>query len=111
MDTKNKLLIGHAMPIIFLGIIWILGGCGAVGKNFNASDIENIINGTTTQAEIRIMFGEPFKTGIQNSRPVWVYEYNHYHLINDNASKDLIVVFDPNGIVQSHQYMTSEPTP
>ena len=57
------------------------------------------------------MSGRPFKTGIQNGQPIWVYEHNRYHLINDNTSKDLIVIFGPNGIVQSHQYMTSEPTP
>ena len=99
------------MLIIFLGTILALGGCGTVGKNFNGSKIKNIANGITTQAEIKIMFGKPFKTGIQNDQPIWVYEHNRYHLINDNASKDLIVIFGPNGVVQSHQYMTSEPTP
>ena len=96
--------------IIFLGIVWILGGCGTVGKNFNESKTANIANGITTQAEIKIMFGKPFKTGIQNGQPVWVYEHNHYRLINDNVSKNLIIVFSPNGVVQSHQFMTSETT-
>jgi len=101
----------YIMPIIFFGTILVLGGCGTVGKNFNVYEAENIANGITSKAEIRAMFGKPFKIGIQNGQPVWIYEHNRYHLINDNTSKDLIVIFGPNGIVQSHQYMTSEPTP
>ena len=80
-------------------------------KKTESFKTKNIVNGITTQTEIKIMFGKPFKTGIQNGQPIWVYEHNRYHLINDNVSKDLIVIFGPNGVVQSHQYMTSEPTP
>ena len=105
------MLIRCIMPIIFLGIVLVLGGCGNVGGNFNGYKAENIANGITTQMEIKAMFGKPFKTGIQNGQLIWVDEHNRYHLINDNTSKDLIVIFGPNGVVQSHQYMTSEPTP
>ena len=97
--------------IIFLGTVWVLVGCGTIGKNFNESKIENIANGITTQAEIKIMFGRPFKTGIQNGQPIWVYEHNHYYLVEDGASKDLIILFGPNGVVQSHHFMISEPSP
>lgn len=96
---------------IFLGTVWVLVGCGTIGKNFNESKTANIANGITTQAEIKIMFGRPFKTGIQNGQPIWVYEHNRYYLIEDGASKDLIIIFGPNGVVQSHQFMTSEPSP
>ena len=105
------MIIRWIIPIIFLGTILVLGGCGTAGKKFDGSKVKNIANGITTQAEIKIMFGKPFKAGIQNGQTAWVYEHNRYHLINDSASKDLIVIFGPNGIVQSHQYMTSEPNP
>ena len=98
----------YATLIIFLEIILILAGCGTVGENFNASKAKNIVNGISTREDIKIMFGKPFKTGVQNGKPVWVYEHNYYHLINDNASKNLIIVFGPNGVVQSHQFMASE---
>jgi len=89
----------------------ILGGCASAGKNFNESKISKIANGTTTKTELRAIFGEPFKTGIQNGQPVWIYEYNVYKAVNNDSSKDLIIVFGPNGVVQSHQFMSSEPTP
>ena len=96
---------------IVMGIILILGGCGTAGKNFNASKIENISNGVTTQLEIKKMFGKPFKTGMQNGQPVWVYEHHYYNLINNDVSKDLIIIFGPNGVVQSHQFMSNKSTP
>ena len=96
---------------ILLGLLLALGGCGTAGKNFNESKILKIANGTTTRAEVRKMFGEPFKTGTQNGLPVWVYEYNHYHAIKDDKSRSLVVVFGSNGVVQSHQFMSSDSTP
>ena len=101
----------YIVLIIFLGIISILGGCASAGKNFDESKISKIANGITTRAELRKMFGEPFKTGVQNGQPVWVYEYNLYDAVNNDTSKDLIIVFGPNGLVQSHQFMSNEPTP
>ncbi|KMP10911.1 hypothetical protein UZ36_06155 [Candidatus Nitromaritima sp. SCGC AAA799-C22] len=96
---------------LLLGTFWTLGGCGTVGKNFDESKITRIVNGTTNRAEIRKMFGKPFKTGIQNGQPVWVYEFNQYRSIDNDKSKDLIIVFSLDGVVQSHQFMSSEPTP
>ena len=95
--------------IILVGIILLLGGCGTAGKSFNASKIGSIVNGTTTQSDIKKIFGEPFKTGIQNGQPIWVYEDHHYSIISNDSSKDLIIIFGPNGVVQSHQFMSSKP--
>ncbi len=96
---------------ISLGLLLALGGCGTAGKDFNESKISKIVNGTTTRTEIRKMLGEPFKTGTQNGLPVWVYEYNRYHAIKNAKSKNLVVVFGSNGVVQSHQFMSSDSTP
>ncbi len=96
---------------ILLGSLLALGGCGTAGKDFNESKVSKIINGTTTRAEIRKMFGEPFKTGTQNGLPVWVYEYNLYYSLENDKSKNLVVVFSSDGVVQSHQFMSSDSTP
>ena len=96
--------------VILVGIILISNGCGASGKSFNTSKVESIVNGVTTRSDIEKMFGEPFKTGIQNGQPIWVYEDNHYSIIREETSKDLIIIFRPDGIVQSYQFMSSKPT-
>ena len=101
--------MNHIGLIILVGTILLPGGCGTAGKSFNASKIGSIVNGTTTRSDIKKIFGEPFKTGIQNGQPIWVYEDHHYSIISNDSSKDLIIIFGPNGVVQSHQFMSSEP--
>ena len=95
--------------VIVVAIVLISNGCGTVGKSFNVSKVETIVNGTTTQSDIKKMFGEPFKIGIQNGQPIWVYEDHHYSIIGEETSKDLIIIFSPNGIVHSYQFMSSKP--
>ena len=101
--------MNHIGLIILVGTILLPGGCGTAGKSFNASKIGSIVNGTTTRLDIKKIFGEPFKTGIQNGQPIWVYEDHHYSIISNDSSKDLIIIFGPNGVVQSHQFMSSKP--
>jgi len=95
--------------VIVVGIILISNGCGTVGKSFNTSKVESIVNGTSTRSDIKKIFGEPFKTGIQNGQPIWVYEDSHYSIIREETSKDLIIIFSHDGIVQSNQFMSSKP--
>ena len=95
--------------VIVVGIILISNGCGTAGKSFNTSKVESIVNGITTRSDIKIMFGEPFKIGIQNGQPIWVYEDHYYSIIREETSKDLIIIFSHDGIVQSYQFMSSKP--
>ena len=95
--------------VIVVGIILTSNGCSTVGKSFNTSKVESIVNGVTTRSDIKKMFGEPFKIGIQNSQPIWICEDHHYTIIREETSKDLIIIFSPDGIVQSYQFMSSKP--
>ena len=92
---------------IFLAIFWF--GCGSVGKNFDESLYTKIAKGTTNKKDIQAMFGDPFKKGIQNGSPVWTYEYNYVNAFGTDIIKDMIIVFDKNGLVKSHQLMTNSP--
>jgi hypothetical protein len=89
--------------------LFILGGCGTTGKNFDESKVKKIVNGSTTADEVKQILGPPFKKGMQNGKMVWVYEYNHYHSLGSDLSKDIFVTFDEKNIVTRHQLMTSHP--
>ncbi len=95
---------------IFLALtVFAIAGCGSVGKPFDSSLSETIVEGQTTQAEILTKFGEPFKKGTQNGDLVWVYEYNEYKGSGNSLSKNLTLVFDRNNIVKSRQTMSTAP--
>ena len=85
-------------------------GCGSVGKEFNLDQVQTIENGKTTREDIALTFGQPFKVGIQNSHPIWVYEQSKYQIIGDGESKSLIVEFDDKGVVRNHSIMSNEPS-
>ena len=96
-----------SLAAIILAIFF--SGCATVGKNFDESLYANIAKGTTTHKEIETMFGPPFKKGIQNGYPVWTYEYNYVNTLGSDIIKDMIIVFEKNGVVKSHQLMTNTP--
>ncbi|MFQ5483146.1 MAG: outer membrane protein assembly factor BamE [Nitrospinaceae bacterium] len=94
------------LAILIIGA-WLLAGCGTVGKEFDMALTKAVVNGQTTKQEVRSMFGKPFKTGIQNGEEIWIYERSQYSVMGNDFSKNLIVVFNPQGIVSSHQIMAS----
>ena len=89
-------------------VFLFLAGCGVMGTDFDASKVQSINVGTTTKADIKSMFGKPFKTGIQNGHPVWVYERSRYSAVGSGSSKSLIVEFDDNDVVRKYQIMSNE---
>ena len=93
---------------LLLCFSWTLG-CGTVGKDFDMEQAQAIENGKTTREDIALMFGEPFKVGVQNSHPIWIYERNKYKALGDDTSKSLTVEFDDNGVVRNHSIMSNEP--
>ncbi len=106
---KTASTFTRASKIILLASFLFAYGCGSYGKNFNASLYKNIVAGITTQKEIHAMFGSPFKRGIQNGYPVWIYEYNFYSSLGNNITKDMVIVFDHRRVVKSRQIMTNQP--
>ena len=97
------------ISIVAIILALFLSGCGTVGKDFDESLYANIVKGTTTHKEVQAMFGPPFKKGIQNGYPVWTYEYNYVNSLGSDIIKDMIIVFEKNGVVKSHQLMTNTP--
>lgn len=96
------------LATLFLCLSWTLG-CGTVGKDFDIAKAQTIENGKTTKVDIAMMFGEPFKTGIQNGHSIWIYERNKYKALGDDTSKSLTVEFDDNGVVRNHSIISNQP--
>ena len=97
----------YVMNIILLTSLLFAFGCGTTGKNFDESLYKNIVVDTTTHQEIQSMFGPPFKKGIENGNRIWIYEYNFYNSLGNDITKDIIIVFDKQGVVKSHQMMAN----
>ena len=75
-----------------------------VGETFPFYKVRQIEVEKTTMAEIREMFGEPWRTGLENGERTWTYgEYGV------NISRDLVIRYDDQNVVKSYSFSSSEP--
>ncbi len=113
--------------ILFLSVIFISGlmltGCATTrditGKPISTSNVDKIINGTTTKSQIISMFGPPYSIKKNPFKPgVVTYKYRfrykkYVHLGNEILTtstrkfKEKLYIVIKNGIVISHSFTTT----
>ena len=98
----------NRLTIFELAILFFLAGCGTMGKDFNASKVNNIQNHVTSQSEILKNFGTPFKEGTQNGLAMWTYQFDQYNAIGPENSKDLVILFDKKDTVNSYRFTSTK---
>lgn len=94
--TTLMLLVALGLPVT---------GCmPTVGRAFPVYKIRDIEVEKTTMAEVRQMFGDPWRTGLENGKRTWTYgEYGV------NISRDLVIRFDDQNLVKSYSFSSSLP--
>lgn len=86
----------------------VLVGCATVGRDFATHNVDQIKIGETTRAEIQEMFGEPWRTGIEDGRRTWTYGKYKWSALGEDETTDLVVRFNNDGTVSSYVYNTTE---
>ncbi|HEY5657317.1 MAG TPA: outer membrane protein assembly factor BamE [Myxococcota bacterium] len=81
-----------------------LAGCLNVGQEFPVAPVKKIQIGKTTQDDVRAMFGEPWRTGIEDGQRTWTYGRYRYSVFAPAATRDLVVRFDTRGLVTSYTF-------
>lgn len=99
---KSRLLI----PLTLLAslVLPFFGCMPSVGRPFPVKQVRQIEIGATTKTEIRQMFGDPWRTGIENGFRTWTY--GDYSL---NKTRDLVIRFDEQNVVKSYSFSSSNP--
>lgn len=103
--TKQTFGIGVLLVVLSLGVL----GCVTVGREFSADAVSEIRIGETTREDVRRLFGEPWRTGIEDGKRTWTYAYYRHAWFGKTSTRDLILRFDENGVVVSYTFNTSEP--
>jgi outer membrane protein assembly factor BamE (lipoprotein component of BamABCDE complex) len=83
--------------------------CVSVGREFPAEDVTRLEIGSTTQQDVRRIFGTPWRTGIEDGQRTWTYGHYRYSLFGSASTRDLVVRFDASGVVSSYSYNTTAP--
>ena len=94
--------------VLLLLILLALNGCASVGRDFPTHLVTQIRIGETTQADIRAMFGEPWRTGIENGQRTWTYASYRWSAFSETQTTDLVVRFNDDGTVASYVFNTTE---
>lgn len=83
-------------------------GCASVGRDFATHKVEDIEIGETTRAEVETMFGEPWRTGVEDGKRTWTYGKYRWSAFGEAETTDLVVRFNEDGTVSSYVYNTTE---
>ena len=89
--------------------VLLLTGCVTTGRDFPADPVKSIVNGKTTKEDVRQMFGAPYQTGIEDGRESWTYYRIRHRGAGRTESKELHIVFDKKGLVESYSFSETSP--
>ncbi len=96
--------VNAVICLAILSILLISACSKATGRPFAVSRVQEIQIGATTKGQIKQMFGEPWRTGIEDGFRTWTY--GQYSLQN---SRDLVIRFDNKDLVKSFSFSSSYP--
>lgn len=86
-----------------------LSSCMTTGRAFPEENVKKIEIGKTTQQDVKELFGQPWRTGIEDGLTTWTYGTYKYQMLGASGGSDLVVRFDDNGKVASYSYSAPNP--
>ena len=94
--TTLMLLVALSLPAVGCMPTW--------GEAFPAYKVREIEVDKTTMVEVRQLFGDPWRTGLEKGQRTWTYgEYGV------SISRDLVIRFDALNVVKSYSFSSSVP--
>ncbi len=101
MQMPKRLTILMLLAALSLPV----SGCSlSTGRPFPVQKVRQIELNKTTKEEIRQMFGEPWRTGLDDGKRTWTYgEYSTTY------TRDLKILFDDRNVVKSYSFSSSVP--
>ena len=94
------------IPMCFAAI---LCGCMTLGKPFEVAPVPSIELGKTTDKDLNRMFGEPYRTGIEDGSNTATWLHYKLSVFGDQRTRDLYVKFNSDGTVKSYAFNSNIP--
>ena len=94
---------------IALFALWVGVGCMTVGQDFPVDPVREIEIGVTSRDDVQRMFGDPWRTGIEDGERTWTYGIYRYSIFGYAVTRDLVVRFDATGLVSSYSFNSTRP--
>ena len=87
----------------------LLAGCMTMGKPFRATQVPLIEAGKTSSADLRAMFGEPQRTGLDDGDATETWLHYKLRLFGAQDTKDLYVRYGKDMRVKSYSFNSTFP--
>jgi outer membrane protein assembly factor BamE (lipoprotein component of BamABCDE complex) len=100
---------GRLFTILGTAAALSLAGCMTVGRDFPAGNVSKLRIGSTSREQVRELFGEPWRTGVEDGQRTWTYGRYRYALLGTTQTRDLVVRFDEQGVVASYTFNSTDP--
>ena len=101
---------GHSA--VWLGLLvaatMMLAGCNTVGEPIQNEAVPRIQKGETTLEEVREIFGNPQRIGVEDGQLTWTYMHYSASIFGRFEGRDLVVKFDNQNRVSSYNYATTD---
>jgi hypothetical protein len=91
---------------LVLGVVFFLNACVTVGQEFSP-EVRWIEKGKTTRQEIDKRIGAPWRTGYDSGLYTYTYGFYRYSVFRPARTRDLVVRFLPDGMVESYSFSSS----
>lgn len=94
--------------LVALAASALLAGCITVGAEFPHAAISQLEPGKTTQSDVRDIFGDPIRVGVDDGQLEWSYANYRASLFGAFEGRDLVIKFDQEtNRVASYSYHTT----
>jgi outer membrane protein assembly factor BamE (lipoprotein component of BamABCDE complex) len=104
-----KTLLADRGKAALLGLAGILclAACVRIGQPFPTQRVPSIEIGKSTKDDVSKIFGQPFRTGLEDGDTTWTYVNYRLAVFGSQCTQDLVVRFGPGDVVKSYAYNTS----
>lgn len=104
MSQLKKITLSVSALLAFL----LLSGCVSVGNNF-PSQTDWLVKDETSQKDVLMLLGRPYKTGVSKGIPTWTYAYYDYKVWEKPAQKELKIYWKDDKRIKNFQFFSSFP--
>lgn len=112
MDSIRRPVRGRwrsRSALVPLVLVPLVAGCATVGRPFPSENVRKIELGDTTKSDLLLLFGRPYRRGIEDGDSTWTYVHYKVRLIGGTTNtRDLYIRFDGE-TVRSYTYNADVP--